>query len=542
MCAQNSAARSIMDIFNTIETLSYYLGEKNYICIPVEITTEDGLINKINISNSKEDKVSINDDVIVYNNVAINLDSIVKLKVFTQDIILKEFKPLLLKNFENILTYNHINHCPLNEASTSMDIKPFNNTFNRFNTDYNVQDYILDNIDNIKTLSYKGCSNTKSSLNSDIFYEGVLNSDTNLLINKESLLKDINLDTDYLDVVSSIKKTTKNILKNIDTEKKLVLTNNSSEVEVSKPILTENVDVITDLKIKNHNVLVNQTPTKAIDKIAQNKIDSISNIIVSKVDNILADIDLETQIIETQTIEVLDLDPINKFLDKKSLDGKPLMLDPTGERYIGVVLDDGSFEPLKLSLKKFTVVNENVNNLVGNIDSKSQLKSAVSDLSKEFSKVLNSLDIEYNNNLLECNDKDMISLSDAITTTKKPIKNIANEVEKTYAVSKENYETISSIKNINYDDISHINSIITSPVITSINLNRHTSDVLNDVYLNKNISNVINNITKNKSNKYLHFSENINGKIDCVGNGVMIVDNADENITIYTLNKINIIN
>lgn len=542
MCAQNSAARSIMDIFNTIETLSYYLGEKNYICIPVEITTEDGLINKINISNSKQDKVSINDDVIVYNNIAINLDSIVKLKVFTQDIILKEFKPLLLKNFENILTYNHINHCPLNEASTSRGIKPFNNTFNRFNTDYNVQDYILDNIDNIKTLSYKGCSNTKSSLNSDIFYEGVLNSDTNLLVNRESLIKDINLDTDYLDVVRSIKKTTKNILKSIDTEKKLVLTNNSSEVEVSKPISTENIDVITDLKIKNHNVLVNQTPTKAIDKIVQNKIDSISNIIVSKLDNVLSDIDSETQIIETQTIEVLDLDPINKFLDKKSLGGKPLMLDPTGERYIGVVLDDGSFEPLKLSLKKFTVVNENVNNLVGNIDSKSQLKSAVSDLSKEFSKVLNSLDIEYNNNLLECNDKDMISLSDAITTTKKPIKNIANEVEKTYAVSKENYETISSIKNINYDDISHINSIITSPVITSINLNRHTSDVLNDVYLNKNISNVINNITKSKSNKYLHFSENINGKIDCVGNGVMIVDNADENITIYTLNKINIIN
>ncbi|MBZ6007344.1 MULTISPECIES: hypothetical protein [Paraclostridium] len=538
MCAQNSAARSIIDIFNTIETLSYCLGEKNYICIPVEITTEDGLINKINISNSKEDKVSINDDVIVYNNVAINLDSIVKLKVFTQGIILKEFKHLLLKNFENILAYNHINHCPLNEASTSMGIKPFN----RFNTDYNVQDYILDNIDNIKTLSYKGCSNTKSNLNSDIFYEGVLNSDTNLLVNRESLIKDISLDTDCLDVVSSIKKTTKNILKNIDTEKKLVLTNNSSEVEVSKPILTENVDVITDLKIKNHNVLVNQTPTKAIDKIIQNKIDSISNITISKIDNVLSDIDSETQIIETKTVEVLDLDPINKFSDKKSLDGKPLMLDPTGERYIGVVLDDGSFEPLKLSLKKFTVVNENVNNLVGNINSKSQLKSAVSDLNKEFSKVLNSLDIEYNNNLLECNDKDMIALSDALITTKKTIKNIANEAEKTYAVSKENFETISSIKNMDYDDISHINNIITSPVVTSIKLNRHTSDVLNDVYLNKNISNVINSITKSKSNKYLHFSENINGKIDCVGNGVMIVNNADENITIYTLNKINIIN
>ncbi|KKY02211.1 hypothetical protein VN21_04350 [Paraclostridium benzoelyticum] len=542
MCAQNSAARSIMDIFSTIETLSYYLGEKNYICIPVEITTEDGLINKINISNSKQDEVSINDDVIVYNNIAINLDSIVKLKVFTQDIILKEFKPLLLKNFENILAYNHINHCPLNEASPSMGIKPFNNTFNSFNTDYNVQDYILDNIDNIKTLSYKGCSNTKSSLNSDIFYEGVLNSDTNLLVNRESLIKDINLDTDYLDVVSSIKKTTKKILKNIDTEKKLVLTNNSSEVAVSKPILTENVDVITDLKIKNHNVLVNQTPTKAIDKIVQNKIDSISNIIISKIDNILSDIDSETQIIETKTVEVLDLDPINKFSDKKSLTGKPLMLDPTGERYIGVVLDDGSFEPLKLSFKKFTIVDENVNNLVGNIDSKSQLKSVVSDLSKEFSKVLSSLDIEYNNNLLECNAKDMIALSDALITTKKTIKNIANEAEKTYAVSKENFETINSIKNMDYDDISHINNIITSPVVTSINLNRHTSDVLNDVYLNKNISNVINNITKSNSNKHLHFSENINGKINCVGNGVMIVDNADENITIYTLNKINIIN
>lgn len=541
MCPQTATNNSVIYIINTIETLSHCLGEKNYICIPVEITTENGLIHKFNISSSKEGKVSISNDVIVYNNIAINLNSIVKVKIFTKDIILKEFKPLLLKNFEDILTYNQSNYCPLNETSNSMDIKPFNNPFNRFNTDYNVNDYILDNMDNVKTLSFNRELNDKSSLNSDISYEKVLNSDTNLLINRDNLLKDVDLDTDCLDVVSSIEKTTKNIIKSIDTEKKLVLTNNSAEVEVSKPIFTESIDVLTDLKIKKHNVLVNQTPTKAIDKIVQNKVNTISNIILSKIDNILSDIDSETQIIKTHNIEVLDLEPINKFLDKNSIDGKPLMLDPTGERYIGVVLDDGSFEPLKLSLKKFTIVDENVKNLVGNIDSNSQLKSAVCDLSKEFSKVIESLDIEYNNKLLEYKVENMVSLSDSIIPEKKSIKNITNETEKTLVVSKENYDTINSIKTIEYDDISHINSINTSPAIASINLNKNLSNALSDISLNKNISNVVKSIDQNKSNENIGLFESINGKIDCVGNGVMVVDNTDENITIYTLNKINTI-
>ncbi|MCB5942737.1 hypothetical protein LJB68_14515, partial [bacterium 210820-DFI.6.52] len=99
----------------------------------------------------------------------------------------------------------------------------------------------------------------------------------------------------------------------------------------------------------NYKVSINPTSTSAIDKVNTSTIDCLSDIDIFNLKNTLSNIDKNTQIIKTNTIEILDFSPINKGVNKSEFDGKPLIVDPTGERYIDVVLEDGTFEPLKIT-------------------------------------------------------------------------------------------------------------------------------------------------------------------------------------------------
>ncbi|MFR9071126.1 MAG: hypothetical protein ACLVIU_12250, partial [Paraclostridium sp.] len=57
---------SIIDIFSVVEEIVYDSSNKNDIYVPISITTEDGFVNTVVISNSKEDNFSINKNIILY--------------------------------------------------------------------------------------------------------------------------------------------------------------------------------------------------------------------------------------------------------------------------------------------------------------------------------------------------------------------------------------------------------------------------------------------------------------------------------------------
>ncbi|MEG2984624.1 MAG: hypothetical protein RR835_07985 [Peptostreptococcaceae bacterium] len=543
MHSNQSSFASIIDILNIVNETTRLISTTTHLNVPLSIISDDGSINEIIISNSKENYFSINNDSIIYKNKAINLNNIVKIKILTENISSDEYKSLLIKNLENITFYNYNNLHSKDVSSKKRYFGTFNDFSTRFNDVNNIQDYIVENIKNIKTINYHGSFNINpSDLIPNISLENVLNSSTKLNAHSKKVIEDVNLNIDTLNVISSIEKNNKSVLTNLETEEKLVLTNNSNEIEVSKPIITKEIDILTNLNVKNYNIPINQTNTKAIDKIIQNEVNSITNITTSYLENTLSNIDPSNQIVQTKTIEVLDLIPLNNFLDKNILDGKPLMLDPTGEKYIGIVLDDGTFEPLKLKLKTLTIIDKDVNNLLGNINTKTQLKPAVSDIKKEQSTVLKSLDINFNNNLVEYNNKNVVSLNDAITSTKDTINTITNKVETANVVSKNNYEIINNIKNFTNDNVEQICKIETTPVINSIEIVKNSERVLDNIKLDKEVSPVINNITSNKNTVSPNLSEDINGVIDYVGNGIMIVNNDDSNITIYSIPKISTLN
>lgn len=527
---------SIIEIFSVVEELVYDVSNKNDVFVPISITTEDGLSNTVVISNSNENDFSINKNIIRYKNKAINLNKIVKIKILTENINLKRFKDLLSKRLRNFNSYNYNDQ---NAFSRKRKVQNFN-TFNTndFNRNDNLQDYIMKNMENVKTISY----NTSSDkyISQSISKENLLNSNTNLYIKRKETLNDVNLDTDKLDVVSSIEKNTQNILTEIETEEKLVLTNNSEEVKVSKPINTEDISVLTNLEIKDFNILANQKPTQAINNINQNKVDAITNITPKYLENTISGLDIQRQIIPPTTVEVLDLAPVNRFINKHELEGKLLRLDPTGENYIGVFLDDGTFEPLKLTFKTFNVIPEDTINVVGNIY-RSNLKKSLTHMDISKDPLIESLDVSYNNNLVKYQSESMTPLNELITQHKSTIKNITNAVETASVVSKSSYETINSIKNVEHSTIENISDIKMSPVINSTELIKSNHQVIEDVDLNKNTSSVVKDINLDNNDINSLISEDINGVVEFTGNGIMIV-NDDSDILIYSIPKINSVN
>ncbi len=535
---------SILDIFNVIKELVYNVVNNDDFYVPLSITTEDNLVHNIIISTSKSNNFLINKNILLYKNKAINLNTILKVKILV-DTIPAEFKNLLLKNFGNITFYNYKEIYDSNSSSPKRNTHNFNiYSNNKFNTNDNLQDYIIKNMKNIKSINYNTSLDTNHhSITSSIDKENILNADTNLDVKRKEVLEDIDLGIGKLNVINSIEKNTKNILSNLETEEKLVLTNNSEEIEVSRPINTENISVLDDLEIKNYNISIDQTSTKAIDKINQRYLDSITNITPHYLENTLSNINPKKQIIQTKTVKVLDLRPMNTFLDKDELDGKPLMLDPTGEKYIGVVLDDGTFEPLELCLKTFNVVEDTVDNLIGNI-SEVQLEKSLLDISVTKNKVLQSLDIYYNNNLVEYQVNNIVSLKDVINTSKSTIKNITNEIETAFVVSKNNYDIINNIKNISYDTVENIEGVETTPVINSIELIKNNNNVINEVNLDKKVSSVVKDIEVDIVNNEVDSKsvEYIDGVIEFAGNGIMVVNNTESGITIYSIPKISSIN
>lgn len=537
MCDQKTTIQALIDTIILIEDLSYIVGYEKYFFVPISITTDDGSIIDMVISNSKDDTILINNDVIIYKNTAINLNNITKVKILTQSIPSSKFKSLLLKKLENLVAFDSSTY-NFNSFANPNEI----NSFNQFNSTSNIQDYISENIENIKTVSFNTPLKTSHTLDTKTMYDNVLNESSSLDITKEHILTDFNLDVNNIDVVSHIKKLNSNLVSNIETDEKLVLTDKSNEIEVSKPIDTKPIDVLTDLTVPNYKVSINPASTSAIDKVTTSTTDCLSDIDIFNLKNTLSNIDENTQIIKTNTIEILDFSPINKGINKSEFDGKPLIVDPTGERYIGVVLEDGTFEPLKITLKKLTVIEEDVNNLLGNIDVETQLNSTIASISKNHTPVINDIDVNYNTKITEYNNKNIASLNSSIKIQKQQIKNITNSPESTKAVCKGKFEAVNNLNRIDKTDISHITDVKYNTAIDTIEVKKNKHYVVEDLTFNKKASNVLSSFELCNIDHISKSYENINGTVDYVGNGIVIVNNNDSNITIYPITKISVIN
>ena len=495
---RNYNNRSIEKILNTIKELVDISSNKEKISVDLEITTTDGYTNKIQINKENDSNLSIKKNIIMNDNVAISMDNITKVKILNNNDN-PNFKKLLIKEIQDstIDEENNYRYDPNTGYS-----RAFSNKLK----DKNIEDYIRRNYKDIKNINYYAIKN-----------DNQINSIENITSEK------------------------KNVVKYVKIEKKKVLTSNCEEVEVSRPIKTNKIGVLSNINTKNCNVVTNQSKTKVVKELNPNKSTSVIDVKPTYVDNVIKNIDINQQIIKPKTVELMIIGPMNNYLNNEEIKDKPLRMDPTGDGFIGVVLDDGTFEPLKVSLETFTIIPNEAKNILANIESENIENKVINNINIEKDEFVNSINVTYDNSVSKYKEEYIKPLNDILKTTKTIVNNIINEEDTISVVTKQGSEYINNIKDIKHDIVSNISGIETTEVIESIDILKDYGEVVDDVKLNKDCVNAVNDIYVTEQKFASCINEKIKGNLEFVRNGIMLI-NDDGELTIYSTNKISSIN
>ena len=511
---RNYNNRSIEKILNTIKELVDISSNKEKISVDLEITTTDGYTNKIQINKENDSNLSIKKNIIMNDNVAISMDNITKVKILNNNDN-PNFKKLLIKEIQDstIDEENNYRYDPNTGYS-----RAFSNKLK----DKNIEDYIRRNYKDIKNINYYAIKND-NQINSieNIKSEEVLKYNTDLDVNTKKSLENIELGKNKKSVVENITSEKKNVVKDVKIEKKKVLTSN--------------------INTKNCNVVTNQSKTKVVKELNPNKSTSVIDVKPTYVDNVIKNIDINQQIIKPKTVELMIIGPMNNYLNNEEIKDKPLRMDPTGDGFIGVVLDDGTFEPLKVSLETFTIIPNEAKNILANIESENIENKVINNINIEKDEFVNSINVTYDNSVSKYKEEYIKPLNDILKTTKTIVNNIINEEDTISVVTKQGSEYINNIKDIKHDIVSNISGIETTEVIESIDILKDYGEVVDDVKLNKDCVNAVNDIYVTEQKFASCINEKIKGNLEFVRNGIMLI-NDDGELTIYSTNKISSIN
>jgi len=528
---KNYDTKSIENILTMLKGFVYNVEYKNFF-VNIHITTSDGVCRNLKLSNNQNSIFEVNKNILVYKDSALSLKDIIKIKISLQDVQDKNLKELLNKRLRNIILYNNRNSQIKNQGLARK--------YTYRNDDYDIESYIQNNNKNIRNIGYSCIKNQDKSITINTELEDVLSKDSSIDIYKEDVIESIDINLESCEVINSIEHSRVDVVTNVNIEEKAVLTNNANEIEVARPIQIKEVDIINDLNIREYNIMTEPVSTSAIKDINYNKSEVITNLDTDYIKNALVNINSENQILKSKKIEVLEIEPINKYIDKSELSGRRLRFDPTGENYIGVVLDDGTFEPLKLELKSYKVLDEKAENYIGNIDANNQLQDLISKIDVCKSEAIDNIKVEYKNDLVEYREESIKDINDIITTSKEKVNSVLNYNDTAKAITKDKTEIINHINSIESSNISTIDNLKTTKVIDNINLETKTKDIVSDIEFNKKSEKVIKEIPSITEYNNLN-EEGINGSIELVGGGIIVVEN-NEDITIYQASKVTSVN
>ncbi|MCR8744519.1 hypothetical protein [Romboutsia lituseburensis] len=514
--------KSIVDIFIKIEDIITKLANNYCFSIYIEISTTDGSETTLELLSNEKNEIDISNNIIIYKNVAISLNDIVKINIRADELI----KGRIMNGLKNIDIYN----------SKYLYNSNYQRRGGKRPRDKNIEDYIYDNSKNIESIR----------LNSNIGKEKkstlAENSELSLDLHKTKVLKNTSVSSQSREVVNSIDIYYQDVVTEIDIEKINVLTDKAKEVEVAKPIKTKTLNVVTDINIENQDIMINKSSTNAVKDITTNECDVISDVYPIYTHDVIGNINYNDQIIKPKTIDILCIEPVNKYVDKEDINSKPLRLDPTGEMYIGVILDDGTFEPLQISKKTLSILDSNVENLLGNIQFENNISQVVKDINKSKETSIKTLDVEYVNNLVECRSENIKNIKDLISIKNEQLNTVVNAEETVHVISKETTEEITNIGNIKNESIKQIKYINSGSAIQSLNIENDFSSVIGDASINTSNEDLENDTVDTIDKDGSLSKDDIIGNIEYVGNGIMIVDNEDSCITIYPTSKISSVN
>ena len=157
------------------------------------------------------------------------------------------------------------------------------------------------------------------------------------------------------------------------------------------------------------------------------------------------------------------------------------------------------------------------------------------------SEAIDNIKVEYKNDLVEYREESIKDINDIITTSKEKVNSVLNYNDTAKAITKDKTEIINHINSIESSNISTIDNLKTTKVIDNINLETKTKDIVSDIEFNKKSEKVIKEIPSITEYNNLN-EEGINGSIELVGGGVMVVEDNNEDLIIYSTSKVTSVN
>lgn len=103
---KNYDTKSIENVFTVLNRFIYNTQNQDLL-INLDITTTEGICRRVKLSNNKDNIISVNKNIIVYNNTAIALKDIIKLKISIENIDNENLKNTLYKKLKNSILYRY---------------------------------------------------------------------------------------------------------------------------------------------------------------------------------------------------------------------------------------------------------------------------------------------------------------------------------------------------------------------------------------------------------------------------------------------------
>lgn len=355
----------------------------------IQITNIYGIVNMISIKQDKSNYIDIDNEAIKYKDMVIFLSEISKLKI-------------LIDNNSDIIFTNTIKR-EMNKLISENKVGDI------------IEVYIGENFKDIDIIEGRDMleNNKIIDIEADI--------DNNNILNRANDIADM------FRASSDMRKNTINVYEEVEDEEKL-LANKLNFNDINPPIQVRDVNIITDVKVKDYNVVTKPSAVNVIENIVENKSEAVIDVKQTLLDGVIGNIDKDKNILETITLEILSLETINKYISYNEIKGKPLRVDPTGEGYVGIVLEDGTFEPLSVTLNKVKVLPHEIINVLGDLDYDSNLKKVVENIDSTNKKsFVESLNINSRKNVVEYKDENLNKVKELISFSKDTVSSITNK-------------------------------------------------------------------------------------------------------------------
>ncbi len=585
-CSVNSIRQAFLEIINAVKNIDGL--DFN---VDIEITTKNGISKTVNFSKLMINNIVLTETTLVANDIAFSLCDVVKVNIISSPFLGTAFPSMLLNALKNITTtpyypeedyYSDCSFCKGNVSST--DVK----------CAQEMQDYINKNSGSIQTVGYAGSFSKLQDITAvenistiDVVENAAVSLITTPVINSVTLdnqtvpvvdsatvssetvpvIDSANLDTQTSSVIKTISIPETEIVSEVNLNNiSLVSQVTPTTIEVSEPLNTVPTSVVSEVSITTQNDIVTNiqtTPQQVITQVTpQNALVVTSVPDAANIEGVVSGVTTPSAVTpETYDIPTLTstgTGALTVTIAAGSIDGT----NPTNDITLNVKSGDQDITFGGNTQKYVLGAQTNLIGYTAGTPIASTVKQTGTPTTANFVQSIST----QNEEVIKTVTPQNITGKFVDTVSKVNINNVNNPGTKTVVESiNATSQNVNTVLTVDKSALNDLLTTTTEEVVSSATLNTTTENVVSSTTLNLTTENVLSssNLTTTNQNVVETAStildkatvvnglqettvtivspveEQINGRIFTAGDGIMAVNNANGDISLYSICDIN---